>query len=311
MLISNKQRAKVNSAAKPIGITTNFLGPGLQYLLKYYTKYYLKRRFSIVQYLTAYKNSKSSYILTIRFNKLVQKGGFAKKRLPLTWNFYGNVLLTKYGKKKQQKDLKNKQIKALRQKSTIETIDITDKPIEVEIIEDSVESNVESNEKNIDETIETRETVEVRETVETGDKTSIVTPINPNDLNEKVAETNKEKSSLDDEIVDNIWNLDIQEVAALIVGSELDEKQASECEFIDFSSFDWFFFFEDSLCQSKITIIFKTIFTGANGEVVNSSSEISATKENSGNIEQSSVNDESQDKTKETPQPSGNNMVAC
>lgn len=216
--ISNKQRAIINLAVKPFKITSNYLGTGLQNLIKYYTKYFSKRRYSIVHLLPAYKNSRNNVVLTVLFNSFVQKGGFATIRRPLTWNFYGNVLQTKYGRKKQRKEIKKERKKARLQKSN----DATDKQSDVEIIEDTIATHStvsESNENNQDETIEANTTVPAAH------PNSTVTQDIPNNTSEK--ETEKEKIDLDDEIVNNIWNLDIQKVAALI--TETDENQLSEC----------------------------------------------------------------------------------
>lgn len=229
MYISKKQRAIINSAVKPFYITSNYLGPGLKNLLKYYSKYFAQRRFSLVHFLPDFKNAKTSYILTVLFQTFVKKGGFAKKRRPITWTFYGNILLTKYGRKKQQKNLKRKRKLARRQRLCAkqnETICQQPEEIQKEIIS-IIESS--SNDSVVDN-------YEVNSHAQ----------IKPNSIPANVAETKTNEATTEfpkecnldsnvaridsggDDAVDNIWNLDIQEVAELITESGTDDKQLSE-----------------------------------------------------------------------------------
>lgn len=222
MRISNKQRAIINSAVKPFKITSNYLGPGLQNLIKYYTKYFTKRRFTIVHLLPAYKKL-NSHILTVLFNTFLPKGGYAKKRRPVTWRFYGNILLTKYGRRKQRKEQKKKRKKIRHQKSSedvqpnVPNNEISPKNIVTDI-------DTDSNEKST--VVDDNDVFEVDLTPADTDESSNVAPNNIND-----AEANKDKNISSDENVDNIWNLDIQEVAALITEGENDEKQLNKSEF--------------------------------------------------------------------------------
>lgn len=238
MHISKKQRAIINSAVKPFYITSNYLGAGLQNLLNYYSKYFAHRRFSIAHFLPTYKNTRNTYLLTIQFNALFKKGGFAKKRRPITWTFYGNKLLTKYGRKKQKKQLKRKRKKARRQKlcayrkiSTDQTNHGVDKNSIVNCVESSSNDNTTENSKsNCDD--ESIAQIAIPANRDETDK--VITDI----LNETNSESNTEKIDFGDDTVDNIWNLDIQEVAALITEGEADEKPENE-SMIDVSFFQY------------------------------------------------------------------------
>lgn len=224
MRISNKQRAIINSAVKPFKITSNYLGPGLQNLIKYYTKYFAKRRFTIVHLLPAYKKL-NSHILTVLFNTYLPKGGYAKKRRPVTWRFYGNVLLTKYGRKKQRKEQKKKRRKDRLQKSNATTKDVQLKVTNSKTLATSqiifTDIDTDSNEKSNEDVFEI-----ISNPGDTNENSTIVSN------NSKVTNvvTNKDKHNSSDEAVENIWNLDIQEVAALITEGETDDKQPNESE---------------------------------------------------------------------------------
>lgn len=229
MRISNKQRAIINSAVKPYKITSNYLGPGVQNLIKYYANYYIKRRFAIVHFVAAYKKL-HSHILTVLFNKISAKGGYAKRRRPVTWRFYGNILLTKYGRRKQCREQKKKRKKARRQKS--KDAKSTTKPISnvsaaPQLV--ATDIDIDSNEKIDDDVIEI-----ISKPVDEAEDSSTATSSNPSDATD--AEANKDKPTSNDEIVDNIWNLDLQEVAALITEGtegEIDDKQSTESELND------------------------------------------------------------------------------
>lgn len=234
MRISNKQRAIINSAVKPFKITSNYLGPGLQNLIKYHAKYFTKRRFTIVHFLPTYKKL-NSHILTVLFNKIFAKGGYAKRRRPVTWRFYGNILLTKYGRRKQRREQKKKRKKARCQESNAlpsedaksTTIPISNSSVTPQLVDSDIDTD--SNEKINDDVIEI-----ISKPVDEQEDSSTATSSNPNDTTD--AESNKDKPSSNDEIVDNIWNLDIQEVAALITEGtegEIDENQSTESEFIE------------------------------------------------------------------------------
>lgn len=256
MHISKKQRAIINSAVKPFYITSNYLGPGLQNLLKQYSRYFAQRRFSIRHFLPTYKTTvRNNYQLTVRFNGFFKKGGFAKKRRPTTTTFYGNTLLTKYGRKKQKKNLKRARKKAKREKRSAEqTAETCQQPAKspkeiINVAESSsndsaVEPNQEScqAQEQTEEHVPTKSTepiepIESIEQIEDTSQSAIPTEIDTIDNvlpNESNSDSNAEKTDLGDDTVDNIWNLDIQEVAALITESGNDEKQLSESKIVLF-----------------------------------------------------------------------------
>lgn len=236
MYISKKQRAIINAAVKPFYITSNYLGAGLQNLLKFYSKYFAQLRYNIVHYSPTYKNYRHRHYLTVASNAFVRKGGYAKKRRPDTWTFYGNILLTKYGQKKQKQELKRRRKRARRQKKANNkkqqnapnksTHKLNDK--ECIIISESSTSNpndVAKNPQNVDEKRCANEEVsKPADEIATDDTQK-------SDLShENCSDSNAGKDDYDDETVDNIWNLDIQEVAALITESGNDDNQLSESE---------------------------------------------------------------------------------
>lgn len=222
MWISKKQRATINSAVKPFNITSNYLGPGLQKLIEYYSKFFAKHRYSIAHFLPAYKSSsKNSHILTVVFNTFLRKGGFAKKRRPITWKFYGNVLLTKYGKKKQQKEEKKKHKNVHLHKSSGET---QYKAIETTKIQNEDDIAVENSHLEHSNQIDSKNLEEASTNVDVDihmPKTSDTTYTSSKTI---ILGKSVEKLGVDDESVDNIWNLDIQKVAALITESGTDDK---------------------------------------------------------------------------------------
>lgn len=223
MRISNKQRAIINSAVKPFKITSNYLGTGLQNLIKYYTKYFTKRRFTIVHLLPAYKKL-NSHILTVLFNTYLPKGGYAKKRRPLTWRFYGNILLTKYGRRKQRKEQKKKRKKVCRQKSNVSSKDTV--PIRpssrtsaaTPLVLSDIESD--SNGKSNDDVTEITSDTNESSTAATDDP----------DINN--VSMIKDKTNSSEESTKNIWEIDIQDVAALIGEDETIGRQTTQSEFI-------------------------------------------------------------------------------
>lgn len=230
MHISKKQRAIINSAVKPFYITSNDLGPGLQNLLEYYSKYFAQRRFSIIHFLPIYKNTRNSYLLTVRFNAFFKKGGFAKKRRPITWTFYGNTLLTKYGRRKQKKELKRKRKKARRQRACVRRkITTHQQPSKekeketINVAESSASSSNDSNSGNSKQTCD-EENEQIPIPAKPVETDTVITDI----LKENNLDLNAEESDFGDDTGENIWNLDIQEVAALITEGEQDENQLGE-----------------------------------------------------------------------------------
>lgn len=218
MRISNKQRAIINSAVKPFKITSNYLGPGLQKLIKYYTKYFTKRRFSIIHQLPAYKNSRSNHILTVLFNTFLQKGGFAKKRRPLTWRFYGNTLLTKYGRKNQQNELKKRRKRAQSQKEKAATENVRS-------------ANVKTNAGNI----ASDNVIEIKEDSNDCDVVKII-PTTPNVQNSS-SDTQNDSNSKEETSNHSsngepmkTWGSDLQSISKHFVDVKESELIESKCE---------------------------------------------------------------------------------
>ncbi|XP_031631144.1 uncharacterized protein LOC116345684 [Contarinia nasturtii] len=204
MRISNKQRAIINSAVKPLKITSNYLGPGLQNLIKYYTKYFTKRRFSIVHHLPAYKNSKYNYILTVLFNAYVQKGGFAKKRHPHTWRFYGNTLLTKYGRKEQHKELKKKRKKVRRQKKKTTSKNVRSTEMHANGGESTGTNSNQTNKSDEDNDSNDSDVIEI---ISTPPKAQTNCTITENDSNDKTKATTNSSDAT------KIWGLGLQKIS--------------------------------------------------------------------------------------------------
>lgn len=113
MKISKKQCAIINSIIKPYKITTNFLSPKLVLTLNHYVKYFGRRRYVLIQSL---RENEHNYFLSLKFNCLVTRGGFAKKRRARFWNFHGIPAQTKYGRKCQRKMVKKKRKRAKKRK---------------------------------------------------------------------------------------------------------------------------------------------------------------------------------------------------
>lgn len=222
MLISKRQRAKINTAVKPFKITSNYLGPGFQKLVKFYSKYFARRRFKVKHFLPAYKNFRNHHFLTVIHNKFINKGGFAKKSRATTWTFYGNILLTKYGKRKQQKEAKNKRKISRQLKHSIkpQTKANQEKPSATLNKDDSNASLPILEQSNQESIVEQPETSTILAESCTNDETLQNTCSN----NANDSENAIEKSCFDDEAIDNIWNLDLQKVAALITDSGTDDK---------------------------------------------------------------------------------------
>lgn len=247
MYISRKQRANINNVLKPFYLTSNYLDTGLQSLLNFYSKYFARRRYPIQHFLPKYSNCRETYRLTILYNAYNKKYGYAKKRRPVTWIFYGDILLTKYGHKKQRKELKRKRKKKReRSQKTSARRNQSEKPVDVNALNEShknhnndsivvlessasnsVQQNPDENHENHNE--EDAQKIEKSTNHNGNDAVTIELPNeNQSDANVLGAEDTKD-DEFNDEPVDNIWNLDIQEVAALITenGND-DEKQLTE-----------------------------------------------------------------------------------
>lgn len=241
MYISRKQRANINNVLKPFYLTSNYLDTGLQSLLNFYSKYFARRRFPIQHFLPKYSNPTR---LTILFNAYNKKYGYAKKRRPVTWIFYGDILLTKYGHKKQRKELKRKRKKRRKRRQKNSTRrNQPEKSIVVNALNESHKKDSSDSivvESSASKSVEQNPDVENDQNHSEKDAQQIEKSPNHNGSDTVTIESRKEHHSdanvintkddeFNDEPVDNIWNLDIQEVAALITenGND-DEKQLTE-----------------------------------------------------------------------------------
>lgn len=249
MYISKKQRANINNVLKPFYLTSNYLDTGLQSLLNFYAKYFARRRYPIQHFLPKYANCRDTYRLTILFSAYNKKYGYAKKRRPATWIFYGDILLTKYGHKKQRKELKRKRKKKRKRRQKKSTHhNQSEKSIVVNALNEShknddnneriseLESSASNSvEQNPDENHQNHRSTENDDAQQPDEKTAnhneneTVTIDVPEENDSDANVSNTKDDEFSDEPVDNIWNLDIQEVAALITenGND-DEKQLTE-----------------------------------------------------------------------------------
>lgn len=243
MEISRKQRAKINKVIKPFYITSNYLGTGLKGLLIFYSDYFARRRYPIQHFLPKFSSYRDR--LTILFNAHNKKFGYASKRRPVTWKFYGYQLSTKYGHKKERKELKRKRKKERerRQKLSIRrnrsekqqpvVVNALNESHKNDKIEDGTilleSSSSNSVEQNLDETHQNsvEKNVQQIETSTNHNGNDTVTIGLPKE-NYSYANVDTNDDEFDDEQVDNIWDLDIQEVAALITENGNDEKQLTE-----------------------------------------------------------------------------------
>lgn len=239
MYISRKQRAIINSAVKPFYITSNYLGTGLQNLLKFYSKYFARRRCLVQHFLPTYKNCRDTYHLSILFNAYNKKGGYAKKCRPTTWIFYRNVLLTKYGHKKQKKELKQKRKKERKrrqkQSTRVNRSEKSPNPLNelhkkanadcVIVLESSSSNGAEANSKENQENHAEKNDQQTEILANHNENETVTAELTNAKQSDEIA---GKEIEFGDETVDNIWNLDIQEVAALITESVNDEKQLNE-----------------------------------------------------------------------------------
>lgn len=234
MYISRKQRANINNVLKPFYLTSNYLDTGIQSLLNFYAKYFARRRYPIQHFLPKYSNCRDTYRLTILFNAYNKKYGYAKKHRPTTWTFYGDILLTKYGHKKQRKELKRKRKKKRkrhqknserRKKSEKQAAaynqlhknDNNDSLIEV----DASTSASNSVEQDLVKSHQNHIVNDGQQIEKSPNGCEPVTFELPKDANASTKD-----DEFNDEPDDNIWDLDIQEVAALITeNGKDDEKQ--------------------------------------------------------------------------------------
>lgn len=250
MYISRKQRALIKTKVHPACVlTSNYLGTDLQKLLQYHSEYFARRYHPIRHFLPEHKNFRHPIWLTILFNAYIKRFGYAKKLRPKNWIFYGNLLLTRYGHKKQRKERKRKRERERERKrrerqskrrnrsekpvfneTLNETHKKTDKDCTI-VLESSSSNSVEQSLENNCENQHVETTV--AENHNQNDDT--VTRELPKEISDSDKNTSNEKDSADDgddefgdETVDNIWNLDIQEVAALITESGNDENQLIE-----------------------------------------------------------------------------------
>lgn len=94
MRISERQCAIINSAVKPFKLTSKFISDRLQHIIQYYAKYFSRRRRTIIQYTPVRKHGQ----ITLKYNRLDQRGGFIRKQRPIVHNFHGVLLETTYGR---------------------------------------------------------------------------------------------------------------------------------------------------------------------------------------------------------------------
>lgn len=247
MYISKRQRANINNVLKPFYLTSNYLDTGIQSLLNFYSKYFARRRHPIQHFLPKYSNCHDTYRLTILYNAYNKKYGYAKRRRPTTWIFYGDILLTKYGHKKQRKELKRKRKKRRkrRQKNSNHRTQ-TEKPAVANASNEShkIDNNDRINESEESASASASKSVEQNLDENHRDHIDNEAPLTESSPNNNGNDTvtvelpeeshsdairNTKEDEFSDEPVDNIWNLDIQEVAALITenGND-DEKQPNE-----------------------------------------------------------------------------------
>lgn len=241
MYITAKQRAIINRAVKPCYITSNYLGTDLQDIVKYYCKYFWRRRYPIQHFLPAFRNRPTSFNLTILFNGYHKKYGFGKKNLArrINWKFHNMTFLTKYGLKAYRKERRRRRRRRRRQKrrQTCKSNDrrqskktdanathkITDE--NSVIVLESTSSN--SVDRNVEESHQSDIAKNAWHVEATTGADDTVTIENHSEASAN-ADTKRVELNDDDDTVDNIWNLDIQEVAALITESGSDEKQLAE-----------------------------------------------------------------------------------
>lgn len=246
MYISRRQRANINNVLKPFYLTSNYLDTGIESLLNFYAKYFARRRHPIQHFLPKYSNCHDTYRLTILYNAYNKKYGYARKRSPTTWIFYGDIVLTKYGHKKQRKELKRKRKKRRkrRQKNSnrhnqlekpagvnapneSHKEDNNDPTIESESESSALASNsVEQNLDGIHRDHIENDAPQIEKSPNNDGSGTVTTEL-PEE-NRSDANVSTKEDELSDEPVDNIWNLDIQEVAALTTENGNDENQLTE-----------------------------------------------------------------------------------
>lgn len=231
IIVSRKQRANINLVLKPFYVTSRCFDSGIRSSVNFYSKYFARRRHPIRHFLPKYSICLDTFRLTILFNAYKKKFGYAKKRRPTTWIFCGNVLLTKYGHKKQQKKLKLKREKRRKRrqrqtshnqfkksaiaKASNELRENNNNNVRI-IVSESPASASKSVEQSIDENdhnhMENDASIEILPDHDGMHSVQIEMP----EENRSDANVNMKEDEFSAEPIDNIWNLDIQEVAALI-----------------------------------------------------------------------------------------------
>lgn len=199
--LSKKQCAIINAAVKPFELTSRYIGSRVQKILEYHSKYFIQRRHTIICSAPVHNNN--NHFLTLLYNKkLSQKGGFIKKLERSTWNFYGISLQTKYGKKQHRKLQKESN---KNQKSEI-----------------SKSAKVEENLNNKSNVIQTKNDHD-HDLLPNTDFTKAIDELGTSnerclahDENNDVAISNSEKI----ESSENLFNLDLHQVATLITDAE-------------------------------------------------------------------------------------------
>lgn len=241
MYISKKLRARINAAVQPYYITTNYLGSDLEKLLILYSKYFARCRYHIRHFQPKYKLC-GDLSLVILFNAFKKKYGYDNGIRPINWVFYGNILLTKYGYKKQRKEQKLLRRKRKRERKRRQKEQSTRHNQTKKSVDDASNETHKKAEKNgviiLEPSLSNRREQDPEKTLKNHADGK---PTNENENDTLTAELSKENTTadtdtntnekvdeFDDETVDNIWNLDIQEVAALITESGNDEKQLTD-----------------------------------------------------------------------------------
>lgn len=251
MRLSKKQHAILNWAVRPFKLTTNILGAGLEKLTGYYAKYYAKRRISFMHQKPAYKNCTHRHYLTVRYNRIVRRFGYSRLFYPRPskWTFYGNEVLTKYGhrqnkkrQKWQKKRARKRRLKRKEQKERDRQAKVQkalDKPVAFVCLSDDSNSEQKKHENveelNSTDAQDTAETVPIVEnTQQAAPVAPVVLPTHEDSLHandDALYPDDLEKDTdADGDVIDNIWNLDIQKVAAIITENAPDDNPLDECK---------------------------------------------------------------------------------
>lgn len=114
MRLTKNQCGIINAAVKPFRLTSRYLNDKLARILMHHLKYYAKCRHIISH---GRPIQQHNHYVTLQFNKLSKKGGFIHKRLPITWSFYGALLLTRFGRDEQRRVRRRKRARSASHKA--------------------------------------------------------------------------------------------------------------------------------------------------------------------------------------------------